>query len=182
MLLINKEVLARDPSALAVFERAIDGDRAFFANAYPTFGIWLDKRVFPGIATGERTIAIEQRRGQTAGLLILKHTKHEKKLCSLRVREFYQQKGLGIRLFETAFSILQTEKPLLSVSDTNICAFDRIFRYFGFSFGQEYRNLYRDDSSEFSFNGYLCRTLGTPRRGYLAQLSRTASLVPHSSV
>jgi len=154
-LLINKQTILRNPSALAFCRRAVKSDLSFLAATYPRFETWFESKVVPGLVCGDRTIQIEQRDNRVIGLLILKRSALERKLCTLRVREEFSNRGLGIRLFESAFELLQTREPLLSVSDANILKFQRIFTYFGFRIAAEYRGLYRPNSSEFSFNGLL---------------------------
>jgi ribosomal protein S18 acetylase RimI-like enzyme len=155
MIVINKESVIRDPRLFPLCMAAISRDYRFFSSVYPEFADWFKGRVVPGVLTGERTVVLEQRAGNVVGFLILKHTASERKLCTLRVREELQKRGLGIRLFETAFEILETSKPLLSVADVNLAAFERIFRYFDFQNETTYRNLYRPNSTEYSFNGVL---------------------------
>ena len=155
MMVINKELVLLDPRLLPLCVDAISHNYSFFSSVYPGFASWFNDRVLPGILVGERTVVLEQRSGNVAGFLIVKHTANERKLCTLRVLEELQKRGLGIRLFEIAFEILETEKPLLSVADLNLAAFRRIFRYFDFRSEATYRNLYRPNSMEYSFNGTL---------------------------
>ena len=167
-LLINRRTLECDQNLLSVLEDAVENDLPFFARAYPDFCLWLRATVIPGLVSGERSIWIEQRDESIVGLLILKHSKVERKLCTLRVREPLQNRGMGMRLFERAFDVLGTDEPLLSVADSNLPKFQRIFDHFGFRKEGQYHGLYRVDSTEFSFNGLLVQsprqfmTLGVP--------------------
>ena len=167
-LLLNRHTLQYDQNLLSVLEEAVENDLPFFARAYPDFCLWLRATVIPGLVSGERTIWIEQRDKSIVGLLILKHSILERKLCTLRVREPLQNRGMGMRLFERAFEVLGTEEPLLSVADSNLPKFQRIFDHFGFRKEGQYHGLYRVDSTEFSFNGLLVPsprqfiTLGVP--------------------
>jgi ribosomal protein S18 acetylase RimI-like enzyme len=157
-VLIDAASIATTPQLVPWCRQLIRADLNFFAGLYPGFANWFDRQVVPGLTNGERTILIEQRYGETAGLLILKNSVHERKICTLRVRDHFQNRGLGVRLFEKAFAILGTTAPLLSASQENLQAFDRLFRYFGFRFEREYEGLYRPYRSEFSFNGLLVST------------------------
>lgn len=169
MILINQRMALQDPRLISFCEDAVSQEYEFFAGAYPRFMDWFTKRALPGIALGERTVVLEQRSGRVVAFLILKHTSNEQKLCTLRVREELQKRGIGIRLFEIAFEILKTDKPLLSVADVNLGAFEKIFRYFNFANRGMYRDLYRPNSTEYSFNGDLLnpvqiqRTFSGPR-------------------
>ncbi len=64
-----------------------------------------------------RTAILEMREGVVVGLLIVKHSEAEKKLCTLRVRPQCESVGLDVRLFEAAFELLDTRRPLLSISE-----------------------------------------------------------------
>ena len=163
MVLLNQASALRDPQLVQSCEDIVSQDYSFFSSVYPQFSNWFADRVLPGIARAERTIVLEERCGKVVGFLILKHTASERKLCTLRVRNELQNRGLGIRLFETAFRVLETEKPLLSVADVNLGAFEKIFRYFNFSSGYAYRDLYRPGSTEFSFNGQLVDRFAYPQ-------------------
>ena len=168
MVLINRASALRDPQLVPFCENVISRDYSFFSSVYPGFSDWLADRVLPGILEGERTIVFEERHRKVVGFLILKHTADEQKLCTLRVREGLQKRGLGIRLFETAFEFLGTERPLLSVADVNLGAFQKIFRYFGFASTSTYRDLYRPNSTEFAFNGELVGPVDCLRANYRA--------------
>ena len=89
-----------------------------------------------------RTLLIEERDSTAVGLLILKHTETEKKLCTLRVRPSFESKGLGVGSSRTAFQLLGTERPLLSVSEITALKFESLFKYFGFAQEGVYQGRY----------------------------------------
>ncbi|WP_416233218.1 GNAT family N-acetyltransferase [Castellaniella sp.] len=125
------------------------------ADQYPDFHQWFEQKVIPGIRIGERTLLVEYRSGKIAGLVVLKETDEEQKLCCLRVMEDFHSTGLGIRLFERSFELLNNDKPLLSISDTRFPSFVRVCHYFGFRLEQELTGLYRPGHTEYVFNGVL---------------------------
>lgn len=154
-LLLNQDSVTREPSLVAQGLRCMAADAGFLRSSYPHFDDWFMSKVLPGIFTGERTLIIEERGSAVVGLLILKHTATEKKLCTLRVRPEFESRGLGVRLFETAFERLGTERPLLSVSESTLPKFSRIFEHFGFAQAGAYQGLYLPRIHEFSYNGLL---------------------------
>jgi hypothetical protein len=154
-LVLSQSSVMSQPELVGRFLVAASDDVRFLRGSYPEFDEWLRGKVIPGIVAGERTVILEMRNGGVAGLLIVKHTDAEKKLCTLRVRPEYESKGLGIRLFETAFDILGTERPLLSVSEPSMPKFSRLFAHFGFSQEAVYGGLYVPHVDELSYNGYL---------------------------
>lgn len=122
--------------------------------SYPQFDIWF-KKVLLGIQLGERSILLEYRQDNLAGIAILKNNKEEKKLCCLRVLSPYEGSGVGIKLFNRAFDELNTKSPLLSITNEKLINFERIFDYYGFKIEEKYPDLYLPDKTEISFNGIL---------------------------
>lgn len=154
-MIINNRSITSQPCALELLKITINADILFFQNMYPDFSIWFEEKVLPGLLTSERSIIIEERNSEIAGFAILKHTHMESKICTLRVRDTYENTGLGIKLFEQSFDLLETSSPLLSVSDEMLPKFNKIFKYFGFSHEDTYPEKYRPKASELSFNGLL---------------------------
>lgn len=155
MLKLDRANLSTSPELLVNFARLIREDARFLRGAYPNFDEWFDTKVLPGVALGERTVIIEEREGHSVGLLILKHTDKEQKLCTLRVRPEFEYRGLGVRLFNTAFEVLGTNRPLLSVSEVALPKFARLFEHFGFAWEATYQGLYLPRVQELSYNGLL---------------------------
>jgi hypothetical protein len=154
-LTLNRASLLASPDLLDVFFRLVREDVQFLRGTYPGFDKWLTNKVIPGISKGERTVLIEERDSRPVGLLIVKHTSNERKLCTLRVRPEYEYRGMGVRLFKTAFELLETTRPLLSVSEVALPKFGRIFDYFGFGCEATYKGLYLPYVQELSYNGLL---------------------------
>lgn len=154
-LILTQDSLKKAPWLLNEAIDAISQDCDFLRSRYPLFDEWFVTKVLPGIFTGERTLLIEKRGSLAVAFLILKHTDTEKKLCTLRVRPNFENKGLGIRLFETAFQLLGTEHPLLSVSEPIAPKFERIFKHFGFVQEAVYQGKYIPMVDEFAYNGLL---------------------------
>lgn len=128
------------------------GDLRLF---YPEFNSWISNVVIPGIIAGERSIILEYRQDDLAGLAILKDSLAEKKLCCLQVMPKFQGSGIGLSLFEKSFELLNTKNPLLSISEEQKNNFLKIFKYYGFELGEAYHQYYRPLKTEISFNGLL---------------------------
>ncbi|SDA13158.1 Acetyltransferase (GNAT) family protein [Nitrosospira sp. Nsp18] len=154
-LVLTKASLERAPWLLSKTLNIVSQDAEFLRSSYPLFDQWFVSKVLPGIHTGVRTLLIEERDSMVVGLLILKHTETEKKLCTLRVRPSFESKGLGVRLFQTAFQLLGTERPLLSVSEITAPRFERLFTYFGFAQEGVYQGRYIPMVDELAYNGLL---------------------------
>lgn len=121
---------------------------------YPKFDLWYFEKVLPDLSLQKRKFLIEKRDEHIVGIAIIKHTLYEKKLCTLRVIKNYQNKGLGIKLFERVFEELGTDKPFLTVSEEKYEEFKRIFNYYGFKMTSKKKGLYREDKYEYFFNEF----------------------------
>ena len=145
---------------------------------YPGFVKWYTDKIIPGIEKGEREIIVRHQSGRVLGIAILKNTSpvndipeesnerstvltrrleivEERKICCLRVLPEYQNLGIGVKLFIRSMERLETDKPLLSISSNNLDRFKNIMDYFNFKQYQHYPDLYRKNSEEISYNGYL---------------------------
>jgi GNAT superfamily N-acetyltransferase len=165
-ILLSRATMDGQPQLLGQLMRYIADDISFLRASYPRFDDWFARKVIPGISLGERTVVIERRGAAIAGLMILKHTVAEKKLCTLRVRPDFESLGLGIRLFEDAFSVLETEQPLLSVSEHSMPKFVRLFAHFGFEQEAVYSGRYLPAVEEIAYNGLLDPPVCTPFNPY----------------
>lgn len=125
------------------------------SDYYPEFNHWLDHKVIPGLISGERSILLEHRRGQLAGLAIVKDDSVEQKLCCLRVLPKFQGTGIGLKLFEKSFEALNNSAPLLSIAEEQRHVFEKLFKYYGFELAKKYHSYYRPRKDELSFNGLI---------------------------
>ena len=139
-------------------ELMIAGLKEDFIDYYPRIVEWFNKiikeidednkkrELFLAVIKNERNIEL-------AGILILKNTDREKKICSLRVIEKFRNKGIGKRLFEEAFEYLGTTKPLITLPEE--CykdAFKRLLEKYNFTETNKLEGVYRDNRIEYFFN------------------------------
>lgn len=89
------------------------------------------------------------------GLAILKKTKLEKKICTLRVNRNFRGVGIGKKLIEFSLDWLECEKPLITLRKSKQPQFGKLFDYYGFELAQKNVDYYRMLSSELAFNGVL---------------------------
>ena len=122
---------------------------------YPSFTSWYFKKVIPDIRQGKRDIILYSHENRLAGVSIIKVDIDEKKICTLRVFHGFRNKGIGKYLFERSFELLETEKPLITVSESRLPQFSRLFDYYGFRMNKVYPNYYKIGEKEYSFNGEL---------------------------
>jgi len=139
--------------AKKIFERLY-----FLKRDYPRFYEWYTWKVIPGLEDDLRQIyfATPVNDGDTiAAVMILKNDAEEKKISTLCVMEDYRSLGLGTELVSIAVRVLGTDTPLITVSSSHKSSFDPLFRKFGFHQFKEYPNYYRNQVSEYAYNGYL---------------------------
>lgn len=152
---IDSLFLKTDPSVGNVFILNSFHTLLDLSELYPNFEKWLWRKALPGIVSGERSLLLEYVDNKLAGLAIIKDNQEEKKICCIRILPEYQKAGIGKKLFQRCFEELKTNNPLISVSESNVNKFKKLFNYFGFELGAVYDSLYQKDKKEFSFNGSL---------------------------
>lgn len=139
-------------------EEIFEDVRIFLADSvyyYPRHNEWY-KGVVQELRDGtEREMIIVYDSKTIAGVSILKKSQIEKKICSLRVAKEYRGKGIGTSLFKKSLEFLETDKPILTVSQGKKEEFQKIFNYFGFSLEQTYYGKYMPTLNEYCYNGIL---------------------------
>jgi ribosomal protein S18 acetylase RimI-like enzyme len=122
---------------------------------YPEIFKWYFKMFMPGLVGGRRHIIRYDIGSDVAGIALIKKEENEKKICTLRVRSKYRSNGIGKKLFKKCMEILDTEKPMITASAERLHYFLNIFKYYNLKLEQVIKGYYRENSSEFVFNGYL---------------------------
>ena len=125
---------------------------------YPNFREWYLNTVYKEIEqrNGKREILIlVSEQNEIIGISILKKTDNEKKICAFRIREDYRKQGIGRVLFEESFKWLGTRKPLISISEFHIRAFEYYIKEYDFQLVQELKGYYKKSIIEYVYNGKL---------------------------
>lgn len=122
---------------------------------YPFFRTWYTERVLKNMHRGTRHLDVVIYNKRIAAVLILKREQHEKKICTLRVHPAFQGNGIGRQLILRAFTLLETERPLISISDQRITQFSKLLKYFNFKLSDIKQGFYKKNIEEFIFNGTL---------------------------
>lgn len=118
---------------------------------YPDFYNWYHKKM---ILDPDRNILVLSAGREIAGILLTKDG-YEKKICTLRVDEKYRHRGIGSYLMQQSFRLLQTDKPIITVSENHLFEFNPLLIRFGFDLKKIYYNYYLFGNNEYSYNGYL---------------------------
>ncbi|MBE5887056.1 MAG: GNAT family N-acetyltransferase [Lachnospiraceae bacterium] len=124
---------------------------------YPLHEQW-----FEGVAkqlvcnSGEREILfVQNSEDDIIGVAILKKGLCEKKICTLRVAKEFQRRGIGTMLVKESCDFLNTNKPIITVSQTKHSEFIHLFKKFNFEIEKIYCGKYRDMCIEYCYNGIL---------------------------
>ncbi|WP_165773133.1 GNAT family N-acetyltransferase [Conservatibacter flavescens] len=131
-----------------------------FLPAYPEIIEWYQKVIKeiekkPSSRDMFISLSNENNSFVISGLMILKKTENEKKICTLRVKDNYQKKGIGSILMGMAFDFLETKKPLITVPEESVDNFSKIFNKFDFQEVEKISDLYRKNKIEYIYNGHF---------------------------
>lgn len=126
-------------------------------NEYPDFKNWYFNIVVKNMVSNERSLFIAKdiSNDQYAGVMILKNSACEKKICTLRVFDDYQGYHIGSEFIKKAFQVLHTSAPLITVSEKHILQFRKILNKFRFKEMAIYPSYYKQGLKEYTFNGFL---------------------------
>ncbi|WP_296021759.1 GNAT family N-acetyltransferase [uncultured Treponema sp.] len=130
----------------------------FLREEYPDFLKWFKAKVEPGIYNRTRkiyTVNTLYDSDKIRGVLILKDSCFEKKICTLFVDKSNRLNGIGKLLMNIAFEELETQAPLITVSDDKLNEFDKLLKKYRFLLFSKKDGLYRENHTEYSFNGEL---------------------------
>lgn len=124
------------------------------AFEYPFFMEWLEK-VFLELKSSDNRIILlycENDIFDIKGVSILKKTKEERKICTLRVVNPYRYQGIGTCLLKKSIELLEDSKPLITVSGIHMKEFVPFLKKHGFILRDKVKSLYRRGCYEYFFN------------------------------
>src|SRR5262245_10723686 len=101
----SRHTLSKSPVSEELYPK-IKGFLLESASIYGGIGEWWDKKIAPGLRTGERVCNAAIVDDEIAGLCIGKRATGSAKLCTLRIRERYRHLGLGKQLLSSTLQEL----------------------------------------------------------------------------
>lgn len=123
---------------------------------YPNFSGWFNSLFYMGYELNpDREIIIGRYDKQIAGVIILKKTIEENKICTLRVGRQFRNNGIATELVKRGIEWLEDEKPLITCHYTRNRQFDKLFKYYGFELTEKKRGYYGIFNLEYAYNGVL---------------------------
>lgn len=157
----NKGVRNMKMNYFVIKNKCIDTlliDRIYFVTSniekcYPKHKEWFYQKFIPGLENGERIIVYCQVDKEIAGVVFLKNTPVEKKICTIYVSNNFRNKRIGTRLLEYSFDILQTSKPLITFSEEKLEYFEKIIKKYSWELVETRQDLYQKGKKEYFYNG-----------------------------
>ncbi len=127
---------------------------------YPGIDRWFITKVVPGLRDGTRILLRVEREGSLVGLGIGKNEPDEKKICTVRIAPSFAGRGMGVRIFDGLLKWLDCDRPHLTVSETKLPLFERIFDYYGFMGTSVQEGRYKPKACELGYNELSDVTFG----------------------
>ena len=140
---------------------SIFSELSFLRSEYPGFYKWYHEKVLYGLSDGTRRIYMAKSSlsfGKINGVLILKNTTVEKKICTLYIDKESRLSGFGTKLMDVAMNEFNGEKPLITVADTHIDGFRNLLKKYDFKEEDSLKDFHVDGRIEYLFNGHLYLT------------------------
>ena len=126
---------------------------------YPGYKDWYYNKQIKGCLDLNRNIIfIRNNEDKIIGISSLKKTKEEKKICTLFILEPYRNKGIKKILLEESFKYLETEKPLITISEENLDIFKSTIEEYNWKLIEIVDGIYKSNHREFCFNGNLIKS------------------------
>lgn len=125
---------------------------------YPNFEKWYFEKVVPGIKIGNREIIMTTSNQMISGFSILKNSYDEKKICTLRVNPEFRKNGIGKILFEKSLEVLDSDSPVITVSQERVSQFSPLLKHYGFELSQVISGYYKKSLNEYVYNGVINNT------------------------
>lgn len=97
---------------------------------YPGYLKWFYQTNIPRILDNKGEALFSLDGFLLKGLIVLKNTVEEKKICTLVIDKPYSRQKLGLQLLERSFGYLGTDKPLITIPKAKIDEFDSIINYY----------------------------------------------------
>ena len=119
---------------------------------YPRIDDWFTGKVVPGLRAVTRRLVRIDRQGQIAALGIAKAEGGEAKICTVRIAPEFcwpRHRHTGLRGID---GLAGHHRPLVTVSETKLGDFQRIFDHYGYRLMFVCTGLYVPGRAEYIFN------------------------------
>lgn len=121
---------------------------------YPNHKDWFYNKFVKELDGKKREIIYYEKDSIICGVIFLKNTSKEKKICTVYVGEEYRNQGIGTQLLLESINFLGTTTPLITMPDYKEKCFKKIINKYNWQKMQEIENCY-SNNKELVFNGLL---------------------------
>lgn len=127
-------------------------------KSYPGYKNWFYNKQIKGCVDLNRNIIfVRNDESKIIGISSLKKTSEEKKICTLFILEPYRNREIKNLLLKESFLYLETEKPLITISEENLNTFQKTIEEYNWELKETVEDIYKKGSREFCFNGSLLK-------------------------
>lgn len=123
-------------------------------GSYPEYKSWFLNKHIPNLGK-ERNILFAVFKNRIVGVVNLKNSPDEKKICTLYVHKGFRFNRIGTTLLNMSFERLGTTKPLITISDDKLFELKRFILKNGWEVSEKLDNFYSYNHNEYVFNGSL---------------------------
>lgn len=121
---VNDPDFFNEPSLVSLFQN--------FSFRYPDFEGWIEK-VKSQIESGKRIVYVAKQDDDVVGIIIIKNSLYEAKICSLYVSPDSQSRGIGGQLLSLAKGILKGRMVYVHMNENTMYSYGDFFIKHGFS-------------------------------------------------
>ena len=123
-------------------------------GSYPEYKSWFLNKHVPNLGI-DRNIIFAVYKFEIVGVINLKNSEQEKKICTLYVKKGFRHNKIGTTLLKMAFNYLGTNKPLITISDDKLYELKRFIIDNDWEISEKLNNFYCYNHNEYVFNGTI---------------------------
>jgi hypothetical protein len=165
-IVVRYSEIVHNPSPLSVVETFlpfVESPYDYFQEmelVYPCFRKWFYERVSFELGFGRELLVLTKSAyspclEDSLGFAVLKKTDDERKICLFHISSKERFKGYGRQLFQACLDYLETDTPLMTVSEGRKEEFYGLLNHYQFQLTQELCGYYVENRMEYVFNDYL---------------------------
>ena len=117
---------------------------------YPEYESWFMNKHIPGIYLDTRNTILLMINNDIVGICNVKY--EEKKICTLFIKEEYQNKGMVKELINEAINLLKVTDPLITIPKSVIYKYESIIKKLNWKLIESIDNYYVEGSTELVYN------------------------------
>lgn len=119
---------------------------------YPNIASWYLNKVIPGLYSRTRKVIQVHQNDELVAIGIGKKMLSEAKICTVRVSPTYVGRGFGRKIFDNLIEWLEVDHPVITVGESKLPCFEKIFSDYGFKLTSARKGLYVPNRVELFFN------------------------------